>query len=132
MTRDSGIWQDVAGCSRYTVYSAAYVIRRICKAVESTTIQSLRKFRIKFRIKHFDFVTTLYIFVHLGALCFMMFIYFILPSCDEADYFYVVQSGSFQVSKTEAAASAEKILGWDARDARDAPAEDFKHVQPMV
>jgi len=50
----------------------------------------------------------------------MMFIYFILPSCDEADYFYVVQSGSFQVSKTEAAASAEKILGWDARDARDA------------
>jgi CRP-like cAMP-binding protein len=62
----------------------------------------------------------------------MMFIYFILPSCDEADYFYVVQSSSFQVSKTEAAASAEKILGWDARDARDAPAEDFKHVQPMV
>lgn len=28
----------------------------------------------------------------------------------QADYFYVVQSGSFQVSKTEAAASAEKIL----------------------
>ena len=33
---------------------------------------------------------------------------------DEADYFYVVQSGSFQVSKTEAAASAEKILGFRA------------------
>lgn len=68
----------------------------------------------------------MYIFVHLGALCFMMFhdvyisyiaklyMLYMLPSCcDEADYFYVVQSGSFQVSKTEAAASAEKILGWD-------------------
>eukprot|EP00439_Symbiodinium_sp_Y106_P067881 s5864_g11.t1 len=28
----------------------------------------------------------------------------------QADYFYVVQSGSFQVSKTESAASAEKVI----------------------
>ena len=36
------------------------------------------------------------------------------PPLSQADYFYVVQSGSFQVSKTDNAASAEKLLGASA------------------
>ena len=79
-------------------------IRRICKAGDSK-IKSLRK-----QTDTLIFVITLHIVVLVESSYHVLLPCIVTPSCGEADYFYVVQSGSFQVSKTEAAASAEKIL----------------------
>ena len=106
---------DMAGCSREDGILSC-IPRRICRAVESFKDTKLRKACTFWFCHHF---------AHLCARLVRVQLHWCYQSRDEADYFYVVQSGSFQVSKTDAAASAEKILD-------PMGCEDFKHVHSVV